>query len=63
MRQDASLIFPERAAAGQVLVSKSVTYASIWELHKFRYYGEKIVVDKKGCGSDVLPEIYSPLYM
>ncbi|HKU42749.1 MAG TPA: EGF domain-containing protein [Polyangiales bacterium] len=63
VRQDATLVFPERAAAGQVLVSQSVTYASIWELHKLRYDGEKIVVEKKACGSDVLPEIYSPLYM
>jgi hypothetical protein len=62
VRQDATLIFPERAAAGQVLVTKSVTYASIWELYKYRYDGTKIVVDKKSCGSDVAPEIYSPLY-
>ena len=62
VRQDALLVFPERAAAGQVLVAKSVTYASIWELHKLRYDGSKIVVEKKACGSDVAPEIYSPLY-
>jgi Calcium-binding EGF domain/EGF domain len=62
VRQDALLIFPERAAAGQVLVAKSVTYASIWELHKLSYDGSKISVQKKACGSDVAPEIYSPLY-
>ncbi len=62
MRQDATLIFPERSAAGQVIVAKSTTYASIWELHKYAYDGEKIVVQKKACGSDVGPEIYSPLY-
>lgn len=62
MREDATLIFPERAAAGQVLVTKSVTYASVWELHKYRYDGNKIVVERKACGSDVAPEIYSPLY-
>lgn len=62
VRQDATLIFPERRAAQQVLVTKSVTYASIWELHKYRYDGTKIVVQKNGCGSDVAPEIYSPLY-
>jgi hypothetical protein len=62
VREDATLVFPERAAAGQVLVTKSVTYASIWELHKYKYDGSKIVIEKKSCGSDVAPEIYSPLY-
>jgi hypothetical protein len=62
VRQDATLSFPERVAAGQVLVAKSVTYASVWELHKYTYDGNKIVVQKKACGSDVAPEIYSPLY-
>jgi hypothetical protein len=62
VREDAMLVFPERTAAGQVLVTKSVTYASIWELYKYRYDGAKIVVEKRSCGSDVAPEIYSPLY-
>jgi hypothetical protein len=29
LREDAMLVFPERSAAGQVLVTKSVTYASV----------------------------------
>jgi hypothetical protein len=62
MRQDAMLTFPERSVAGQVLMAKSVTYASIWELYRFEYDGDEIAVQKKGCGSDVTPELYSPLY-
>jgi hypothetical protein len=62
LREDAMLVFPERSAAGQVLVTKSVTYASVWELHRYRYDGTKVVIDRKACGSDIAPEIYSPLY-
>jgi Calcium-binding EGF domain/EGF domain len=62
MRQDALLVFPQQEVAGNIILAPSMTRATIWELHKLRYDGTKIVVERKQCGSDVYPELHSPLY-
>ena len=61
-RQDATLVIPERSVGDVVLIAGSTTRASIWELNRFRYDGEKILIEHQPCGSDVTPEIFSPHY-
>lgn len=62
VRQQATLELPERRAGNVVLIDQTITRATIWELHRYTYDGEAIRVDKLQCGSDKVPEIYSPLY-
>jgi hypothetical protein len=62
VRQKARLELPERRAGNVVLIDHTVTDATIWELHRFTYDGATIQVEKLQCGSDKVPEIYSPLY-
>jgi hypothetical protein len=45
-----------------VLVESSTQYVTVWELQRFRYDGQQVVVERKGCGSDMVAEVYSPLY-
>lgn len=62
IRQAGRLEMPERSAGNVVLIDRTVTEASIWELHRYDYDGATIHVEKLQCGSDKVPEIYSPLY-
>jgi hypothetical protein len=62
MREDASLTVPQQAAGDVVIIARSTTRATVWELKHYRYDGSKIVVETQQCGTDVPPEVYSPLY-
>jgi hypothetical protein len=62
LRQDASLTVPEEAAGDVVLIARSTTKITLWQLKKFRFDGNKITVETMLCGGDRGPEVYSPLY-
>jgi hypothetical protein len=64
MRQDVDTCWDDLLIPGtsEVLISEGETEASVWELHKLTYDGEKIVVEKKGCGADSSPNLTSPFF-
>jgi hypothetical protein len=62
VRQNATLTLPARTAGSTVLIEESTTHATIWELHHYVVDGDTVHVEKRQCGSDKAPEIYSPLY-
>lgn len=62
MRQDVTISWPVQEVGGEVLIEGGSQVATIWELHRYSYDGEQITVDKKGCGSDRSPDLYSPFY-
>ena len=62
MRQDVSMTITERSLANTIFIQESTTLATVWELHKYDYDGSTIKVDKKGCGADTGPQVYSPVY-
>lgn len=62
MRQDATLVFPQQEVAGNIILAPAMIRSTIWELYELRYDGTKIQVERKACGSDVYPELHSPLY-
>lgn len=62
MRQDVLLNVPEQSLGGTVFIQEGQTRATVWELHRYDYDGETIRVQKRGCGTDTAPQIYSPFY-
>jgi hypothetical protein len=61
-RQDAQLTSKAQAIGDTVVIAASDNHATIWELNKYAYDGTTLHVETEECGTDVLPEIYSPLY-
>ena len=62
VRQDVDVCWCDRELADVTIISGGSTEATIWELHKLSYDGEKIVVEKKGCGADNEPDFISPFF-
>lgn len=62
LRQDSSLTVPEQAAGDVVLLARTTTRASLWELKRYRYDGSTLRVETKQCGGDRGPEVFSPHY-
>ena len=62
VRQDVDLCWCDRVLADVTIVSGGNVEATVWELHKLAYDGEKVVVEKKGCGSDNEPDFVSPYF-
>jgi hypothetical protein len=68
MRQDVDTCWEHLYIPGapmeptQALIAEGETETTTWELHKLVYDGEKIVVEKKGCGADGAPDLTSPYF-
>jgi hypothetical protein len=62
LRQDGTLTVPEDAAGDVVLLARTTTRVSLWELKRYRYDGETLRVETQQCGGDRGPEVYSPHY-
>lgn len=67
MRQDVDtcwedLHFPGTTGDANRLIAAGQMEATVWELHKLRYDGEVIRVEKKGCSSDNAPDLKSPFF-
>ncbi|HMI94361.1 MAG TPA: calcium-binding EGF-like domain-containing protein, partial [Polyangiales bacterium] len=62
VRQDVDVCWCDRVLADVTIISAGSTEATVWELHKLSYDGEKIVVEKKGCGADNEPDFVSPFF-
>jgi hypothetical protein len=62
MRQDVHTTWPEIKISSISFISSGEQDSTVWELHKYTYDGEKVVVEKKACGSDVDPDFISPLF-
>lgn len=62
MRQDLDTCWCDQDLLDVTIISAGAVEASIWELHKYTYDGQDIVVEKKGCGEDNEPDLISPLF-
>ncbi len=62
MRQDLDTCWCDQDLLDVTIISAGAVEASIWELHKYTYDGEKIKVEKMGCGEDNAPDLVSPLF-
>ena len=62
MRQDIDVCWCDRVLTDVTIISGGSAEASVWELQKLTYDGEKVVVEKKGCGSDNEPDFVSPFF-
>jgi hypothetical protein len=66
MRQDATITWPEQwvgvPGEGTKTIDEGTLQTTVWELHRYEYDGQKLVVTKKGCGQDDSPDIYSPFF-
>jgi hypothetical protein len=62
VREKATVTVPQRAAGNVVIIDRSTTHATIWELHHYVYDGSVIKEERQQCGANTGPEIYSPLY-
>jgi hypothetical protein len=62
MRQDLDICWCDQDLLDVTIIGAGAAEASIWELHKYTYDGERIVVEKKGCGEDNEPDLVSPLF-
>lgn len=62
MRQDVTTTWADVPLGTSTLIQAGSYRTTVWELHRYRYDGEKVVVDKKGCGSAGTPDLVSPLF-
>jgi hypothetical protein len=66
MRQDAVITWPEQwvgvPGEGTKTIDEGTLQTTVWELHKYEYDGQTVVVSKKGCGQSDSPDIYSPYF-
>lgn len=62
LRQDSSLTVPKQAAGDVVLLARTTTRVSLWELKRYRYDGETLRVESQLCGGDRGAEVFSPHY-
>jgi hypothetical protein len=61
MRQDVTVTWaPVTLPGGATLINGGTLNTTVWELHRFRYDGTTLQVDKKGCGSAKTPDLISP---
>ena len=62
VRQDLDTCWEGLDITGTDFIEPGAMEASVWELHKYTYDGQTIVVEKKGCGADNTPDFVSPLF-
>ena len=59
VRQDATLTTMARNAGGVTLLDASTNRATVWELNRLTYDGEKLMIERQPCGADTSPEVHS----
>jgi hypothetical protein len=62
MRTDLTTCWTARTFMGVVYISPGVSQASIWELDRYTYDGDKIKVETMGCGEDHELDFVSPQF-
>ncbi|MDH5672363.1 MAG: hypothetical protein OEZ06_09450 [Myxococcales bacterium] len=58
LRQDVRAMWEEVATGGITAILAGSDVATRWELHRYRYDGDQVVVEKKECGWDRAPDLY-----
>ena len=61
-RIDTKVELNQLSAGDVVLISAMQMRSYVWELHRYRYDGQALQIEKKSCGMSDDAEIYSPLY-
>jgi hypothetical protein len=62
MRQDVHTTWNEIKVSNITIISGGELDSTVWELHKYTYDGDVVKVEKKGCGTDIDPDLISPFY-
>jgi hypothetical protein len=60
MRMDNDTTWSDIVVSGVKFIKAGEQKSTSWELHKYTYDGEKVLVEKQPCGNDLDPDFVSP---